>query len=105
MTPSFDLTNKIILDIKNDSFDGNVVPYLRYEREVLDKASKIALENPNDAIDYLADGITVLNSMIFSIREDRYGVDKELSLKLEFIEASLLNMYKHFLNLLKEIES
>ncbi|WP_316819324.1 hypothetical protein [Pedobacter nyackensis] len=105
MTPSFDLANKVILDIKNGSFNGEMLPFLRYERELLDEASKIARENPNDAIDYLADGITALNSMIFSIREDRYGVEKNMSFQLELIEAALLKIYEHFLNLLKEIES
>lgn len=79
MTPNFDIANQVIIDIKNCSFDGNLVPFCRYERDLLYEASKFAREKPNEAIEYLADGVTVLNSMIVSLREDRYGMEIRMS--------------------------
>lgn len=104
MTPSFEVANQIILDIKNDNFDGNIIPFISFDRGLTDEATLIAFGDPIVAQEYLADGITILNSMIFSIREDRYGVDINTSNQLKLIEAGLLNIYQHFLSLSAKIE-
>lgn len=104
MTPSFEIANTIILSMIDGNFNGDLTPFVRNGHVLVDEANRIALGDPSDAIEYLADGTTILNSMIFSLREARYGVGKNQNLQLELAEMSLCDIYKHFLDLLTKIQ-
>lgn len=104
--PNFEEYKRRIEEIKNGSFDGNMVPLGRSERKLIDEASSIALGNPKEAMEYLNQGVAVLKGMIYSIGEDRIGTSREnaLGFHLEFVEVGLLKMNEHFLEFLAQVE-
>lgn len=107
MIPNFEEHKRRIEEIKNDSFDGNVVPLGRSERKLIEEASSIVLGDPKDAIKYLNQGVAILKNMIFSIREDRIGISREnaLGFHLELVEVGLVKMNEHFLGLLAQVKN
>ncbi|MFA4870211.1 MAG: hypothetical protein WC623_18580 [Pedobacter sp.] len=107
MISNFEEYKRRIEEIKNGSFNGNMVPISRSYRKLIEEADQAALGNRKEAIEYLNKGVAILKDMISNIAEDRIGTSRENArgFHLELVEVEIVKMNEHFSDLLTKREN